>query len=102
MGLLLCLCNGGQLLWWDAAHFCGDLPPLLQNLSQCLEPCKSLSQDSWCSFKGGECLLWCEDFLFGESVFVFGKGVQGDFPLDLEGSPFLLVELGASPWPWEY
>ena len=36
----------------DAVHFHGDLLLLLQDLSQCLEPCESLSQDPWHSFEG--------------------------------------------------
>ena len=37
----------------DAACFCGDLLLLLQDLSRCLEPCESLSQNPWCSLEGG-------------------------------------------------
>ena len=36
-----------------------------------------------------------------ESADVFGEGAQGDFPLNLTGSPSLLVELGTSPEVWE-
>ena len=75
------LCTG------DAVHLCGDLlfSLSLQDSSWCLdeELCESLLWDPWHSFKGGEC-LWQEDFLARE-------------PMALGGSPFLLVELGASP-----
>ena len=71
----------------DAGHLHGDLPSFssLQNLSQCLdeELCESLLWDPGHYFEGGECLWW-EDFLPGE-------------PVALGRSPFLLVELGASP-----
>ena len=94
----------------DMGHFCRGLSPSLslpllslQGLSLCLrdELCESFSCLSHCSLDGREHLLQHEVFLLGESLGTFCDGAQGDRPLDLEGSPSLLVELGASPRPWE-
>ena len=94
----------------DAVCFCrvlllslSLLPLSLWDLSWCLDEglCESFSCISWHSLDGGEHLLQCEDFLLDESMNVFGDGAWRDSPLDLGGSPSLLVELGTSSEVWE-
>ena len=75
-----------------------SLPLLsLQGLSLEDELCESFSCLSHCSLDGGEHLLWHENFLLGDSGGALNDEAQGDLPLDLEGSPSLLVELAMSP-----
>ena len=107
--LFLCPFSRRRPLWWRCHTFPRGLAtlfvlaaPVTGGLSQCLdeEPCESFSHVSRHSL---DVVSVCHsaDFLLGESVDVFGDGAWGDFPLDLEGSPSLLVELGASPKAWE-
>ena len=59
--------------------------------------CESFSHLSCCSLDGGEHLLWCKDFMLGESVGTLGDEAREDLLLDLGGSPSLLIEHGTFP-----